>query len=319
MPATLGKVELGLVAPTPEELDAARAILRGATPADKKSRMACMSHFIKGHNDSRAMSSRGSERQTYLEAFTVHQMRQKNAQKKMQTSEAKTTDKGFFTDVFWWSEEKIIKEMGEHKGNAWINFQSPPLKTRKCSITGSESEKLKEYRIPRDWERMSLHDTQSLNITAISDAGEADLKLLREMSSSSDGTAPTDSGATPIKQEPLTPEEKEQKAAKEFKESIGDYIREFQECEVRSGEMKSQLQTSKYAGAILNDVEAHSTKVTKLLRVLQRLQVQTSLLDPNKAKQVIQHMEHVRKEQRELAEHAVKFGLTPKPARKRKT
>ena len=323
MPPAHLKVDLGSVAPTPEEMEAARAILRGATTGQMKSRMASMVHFLKAAEDEKAQKSRGTARQEYLEAFTVHQMRMKTTQKKMRSIENKTSKQGTFVDYLWWSEEKIIKEMGEVKGMAWITFKKPPLPSRACQLTGSKDDKLKEFRIPIDWERMSIEDIQSMQVEATSDATDADLKLLRDMAPASSGGSadaplPPDSGAATIKQEKLTPEEQDQKEAKEFKETISVYIREFQECEVRSGEMKSQLQTSKYAEAILNDVEVHSGKVTKLLRVLQRLQVQTMEVTPEKAKLVIQHMENVRKEQRELNEHAVKFGLQPKPSPKKR-
>ena len=323
MPPSLGKIELGAVAPTAEEMDAARAILRGANNTQMKSRMASMVHFVKATEDGKALKSRGTARQEYLEAFTVHQMRMKNTQKKILSIESKVSKKGSFVDYYWWAEEKIIKEMGEVKGMAWITFKKPPLPSRACQLTGSKDDKLKEFRIPIDWERMSIEDIQSMKVETTSDATDADLKLLREMAPASSGGSadaplPPDSGAVTIKQEKLTPEEQDQKEAKEFKETISVYIREFQECEVRAGEMKSALQTNKYAEAILIDIDKHSAKVTKVLRVLQRLQVTTIPVTPDKHQLVIQHMENVRKEHRELNEHAVKFGLQPKPSPKKR-
>ena len=55
MPSSLGKVELGSVAPTAEEMDAARAILRGANNTQMKSRMASMVHFVKATEDGKAL------------------------------------------------------------------------------------------------------------------------------------------------------------------------------------------------------------------------------------------------------------------------
>ena len=324
MPPAHLKVDLGSVAPTPEEMEAARAILRGASNGQMKSRMASMVHFLKAAEDEKGQKSRGTDRQKYLEAFTVHQLRGKNTQKKMRSIENKTSKQGTFVDYLWWSEEKIIKEMGEVKGMAWITFKKPPLLTRACRLTGSMEDKLKEFRIPIDWERMSIEDIQSMQVEATSDATDADLKLLRDMAPASSGGSadaplfPADSGAATIKQEKLTPEEQDQKEAKEFKETISVYIREFQECEVRAGEMKSALQTNKYAEAILIDIDKHSAKVTKVLRVLQRLQVTTIPVTPENHHLVIQHMENVRKEHRELNEHAVKFGLQPKPSPKKR-
>ncbi len=72
--------KLASVKPTKEELGEAKRILAGGCKV-QKAKMAGMVHRLKQNPDDKAASSRGPERQRYLEAYVVHTLRTKGGVK----------------------------------------------------------------------------------------------------------------------------------------------------------------------------------------------------------------------------------------------
>ena len=71
------KVDAGLLAlnPSAEELDSARAILRGANDKQKRSKMAAMTQWLKKHPETEghqeALDTRGEARASYLLRYMI--------------------------------------------------------------------------------------------------------------------------------------------------------------------------------------------------------------------------------------------------------
>ena len=83
MPAALPKARLRDMAPTAEEVDAARKIIAGSSKEEVKSKMTCFSEWIKKQEQSEDIAaSRGDARKEWLCLFLAHQARSKSATKK---------------------------------------------------------------------------------------------------------------------------------------------------------------------------------------------------------------------------------------------
>ena len=73
-------VNLASVKPTKAELEEAKRIL-SVGPKVSRAKMAGMVHWLKANPDSKVSDSHGPQRQKYLEAFLVHQLRAKGGAK----------------------------------------------------------------------------------------------------------------------------------------------------------------------------------------------------------------------------------------------
>eukprot|EP00959_Pyramimonas_sp_CCMP1952_P347233 7272692-Pyramimonas_sp.AAC.1 len=106
MPPKLPKTDLSALSPKSEELAAARAILQESEKT-KRSRAASLVNFVKSNPEINTSigSSRGSERENYLEKFVVHQLRNNSVVKKVHTVGEKTIGKTNFKDLIWMSKE----------------------------------------------------------------------------------------------------------------------------------------------------------------------------------------------------------------------
>ena len=105
-----------------------------------------------------ASDDSGAKR-SWTEAFIVHELRGKGTiTRKVNTKESEHTDsKG--TNKRWWGKERMIKKLGQHKAEKWI--ESGKLQSRADPITELFGEWDLEYHCPEDYE--STIDTDKNN------------------------------------------------------------------------------------------------------------------------------------------------------------
>ena len=77
MPPAIPSVKISQVAPSADEVTAARKLLAELPDGKKRSKMTCLKDFLIKKPDAAADMNDSRLRESYLEAFMVHQMRQK--------------------------------------------------------------------------------------------------------------------------------------------------------------------------------------------------------------------------------------------------
>eukprot|EP00959_Pyramimonas_sp_CCMP1952_P209887 4391403-Pyramimonas_sp.AAC.1 len=156
------KVKLSALAPSETELAAARSLLAGIDEKAKRSKMASMVHFLEKNPDLVASSSRGQQRQQYLQYFLVHQMRQKNATSTETVKETTSNLQQKIAQVHWWSADRMDREMGAVKAQRWRD--SGKIKNRPDQLTGSTDKDHIEWCVPVSWEQLTESDLRELGI-----------------------------------------------------------------------------------------------------------------------------------------------------------
>ena len=215
------------------ELAKAKEVLAQAGKAGKKSRNKSMLAWLKTNPCPAASQSRDSERELWLQKFVVLQLRGKTSTSNV--SQVVENKKSEFSDMYWWAQEQMEKNLGKFKTEAWV--QSGLLKHRPCSLTGKDTEMLREHRIPVQWERMSNDDLKRWALESAGAATAEDMNLMADFSttasSSGEGGAKDSAkeGAEQVvvKAEPLSKTEQEEKTMKEFIAALDTHIeRAFQ-------------------------------------------------------------------------------------------
>ena len=206
MPKSLGAAALGELAPTAEELHAARQVLAGASDKVLRAKMAAMSSWLKSNPDEVVKDSRGSDRRAYLEKFLVRQLRAKALEKNTTSSKTHVSSDASFKGVLWMAQEEMDDTIGPRKGKLWR--ESEKLPWAPCPVTGSTDDLLKVWGIPRNWQRMTEEDFNKLETTATTEGSEANAQMVDV---GVDGQQAVEQPE--VKKEPLTPDE--QKKANE--------------------------------------------------------------------------------------------------------
>ena len=183
MPAALGAGILGALGPTPEEVAQAKEVIKSASPSQMRAKMSSMVQWLKLFPDAAVSTSRGQERQAYLEAFVVHQLRAKNQRKTSEHLIEKTQSNQNKSGKRFWNRERLEQNLGKTKANAIIN--RPGARYRPCRYTGSDDQDLREYEVVSDEEAEITADNSSWKLAASGDATEADFKLMASMSQAS--------------------------------------------------------------------------------------------------------------------------------------
>ena len=108
-----------------------------------------------------AISSRGHERQRWLEMFLVHNMRSRAGQKKQVQTQKKIEEADVTHREVWeWSREQMEKELGANKASKWIASGLHPKAC--CPLTQSWDEDLVVYSV------LNLRSNYSISFFAIS-------------------------------------------------------------------------------------------------------------------------------------------------------
>ena len=167
---------LSSVAFTEEEIKEAKETLKQMNPKETTSRMASMVYFMKQVSDETGQASRGDLRQEYLVKFVAHQMKTKKKTGTQENSSTVENLKQKGKKWFRWSKEKMQKELGPKKCEAWIDCNLLP--TRACPLTKATSEFLIEYAVPFEWESIQMSDLEKWKITVETTADEKDKELM---------------------------------------------------------------------------------------------------------------------------------------------
>ena len=305
MPAKLPGVSLKGLAPSEEELAQARCIIAKASAKERRAKEGRMMHFLK-QNGGHEGPLTGPARADYLVRFLTHQMRAKCVTRTLETSrEVEHKDKKG-TLWQWMSAETMDSKLGAVKAAHWR--KSNLLKTRVDSLTGSNDELFREYKVPKDWEELTSEDLKALCLSVKGEATEEDLEAMNQFSHK----APQGETFAPLKGEPLTETEKFEKKLKDFMENMRNNFDEFTEMviktqEIQAGAKKGDAAKCHYASILLKDVDSHLAKLNKTTKILQAAIFETP--KEKEIPQLLQAVEGIRAEHEKLKSWALRFGL----------
>ena len=178
MAPKLQPTKLAHVRPTSEELEQVRKEMTDMDKDEKKARVNSMLHFNKKTEDIDAKASRGQERENFLEAFMVWQLRQKHARRTTTSVKETTTTDAKGKTIDWVSCEQMDRVVGEIRGKSLR--ESNHLKHMPCPITGKDCEFMRLWKLPQDWEKMSQEDLDKYALVAETDADEHSMITYRD-------------------------------------------------------------------------------------------------------------------------------------------
>jgi len=210
--------------------------------------------------DEPASSSRGEQRQKYLEAFFVHQMRAKTSTKRIENAKEKKRSSSHAKDNHWWSLERMDTELGVNRAANWRN--SGHLPQRPCP-----------RQVPRNltcWStaclssgKGSARGLMQITVQVSQDAVEADNELINDVTNRMDPD---------ICAEPVAKPEKEDEAEKQLEQEAKDleafksnrsWVRQFQDFQIETELLDSSARGVKYTEGLVNDIEKHKGKLEK--------------------------------------------------------
>ena len=117
MPPKHAAVDLDAVKASDDEMETVRQLL--AKPGKTQSnQMAKLNHFLKLFPQEKVKQSRGELRVRHLELFLVRQPRSKGAKKTPEVARKSGSSQHRFTDLHWWSQEIMDREIGDERGAA---------------------------------------------------------------------------------------------------------------------------------------------------------------------------------------------------------
>ena len=100
------------------------------------------------------------------------------AKKVTVAEEGREKRKADYTDQYRWGKEKIHTEIGEHKGQSWIDNKvlCGPLPDQ---LTGKRGEFVDEWIVPIKWGRMSVEDLKSFKMQVEAEMQSDELEKVR--------------------------------------------------------------------------------------------------------------------------------------------
>eukprot|EP00959_Pyramimonas_sp_CCMP1952_P012674 268080-Pyramimonas_sp.AAC.1 len=241
MPAKIPSATLSALEPTKEELAEARKILAAASAKEKRSKLGSMMNFLKSNPDEAASSSRGQQREAYMAKFLVHQMRVKTASNTSTSSRTvgRNDEKGIVWT--WISPEKMDTVLGPMKAQHWRD--SKLLAWRPDSLTQSEDEAFREYKVPEHWEKMSEQDISKLLIESKGEATEEDLANVDSASWKNEGGGQANDD-TFVKQEEETALQKLEKKITQLKQNPRSVFDKFTTMTVEAKKIETNGEAS---------------------------------------------------------------------------
>ena len=263
--------------------------------------MASMVHWLKDNPDEAIKTSRGEQRNNYLIAFLVHQLRSKGGTKMSSNERVISNSSSSRDELHWWSQEKMDVEVGTMKGTTWR--ASGKLASRPDSITGSTEPHMMEWGVPVLWTQKSNDDGNTFKLKFEGEATDGCVELMGVASASGDGVE-----EIAVKKEPETDEEKVQKRCDLPKEGASTQVRRFQEFALESKMLASQADGTKYADGLISDNAKHLTKLNKAVKMLEGILTGKPVND-DKIPELVELMDGLATEHAEIAEWASKFGF----------
>ena len=314
MAPKLSKARLSEITPTAEELQKAKELLASYGSDTKRSKMVCMTRFLKANPDEQAESSWGLDRQKYLEAYIVHTLRAKEGIKSSTNTESasKATEK--FWEVHPMSAEKMDEALG--KAKAQHLRLGKYVQSQPCTMSGSTEEHMLEWLVPNNWQRMTQADFWEFKVQNQATADKEDLDNLRSMKDSPTVDAPD----TTIKVEKTEGDEltKLQARVTSFKENLTTHLREIQDIEVESQQIlkRAAAAKDKYAGPLLDDCDKHIKATNKASKLLSKMC--TEDFEDGPIPKLLDQIDTIRKKHEEVLVWANRFGYVAAPASGRK-
>ena len=270
-----------------------------------------MMHFIKANpdlNDIKLEELRGEVRKNYLEKFMIHMLRQKNATKTISTSktiETKNSSKGA---KHWMSAEIMDLTLGQNKAEHWR--ASGLLRHRPDKITGSDEPDFREWEVPEDWDEWENTDGDKIKIEGQCDASAEDLTALPAASSDNHGQS-SEVDKT-IKEEPGK-EDPDKTKTDAIRSNPRSYYDTFTSMKVESQtilNLAAKNQSVKtYAAALMADVEKQLPKITRILKILDKMLVAPAV-DAEMPK-LVSAIDQLQQKHAEVLLWASRFGLEP--------
>lgn len=151
-PATDKKLQQ-IYQPSEKEIADARAVLKGLSDKEKRSRTGSFTWWAKENGlDDAAKSRKDSGREEYLAYYIAYQQQKKGVKKTTSTAhdESKTEVKA--CRKHWWSKKKMDDELGEQKAEAWRVSLKDAGHWRADPVTGNVEDDFAEWHCPEEWD-----------------------------------------------------------------------------------------------------------------------------------------------------------------------
>ena len=304
---------------------------------EKYSKTASMKQFLSKNPDVQAMIDNKTERTRFLELFTVHVARCKEAEKKVVVNSSITTEKKLHQTLGWFAEEAMDLKLGPEKAKHWR--ESDLLPTRPDRITGSRERYHIEYGCPEDYESYTETDLRQLKVRVEAELHEEDLEALRKSMTLGTNAAKnilmpgssTDRPALPSTEATsATPQETDGQKMARLIESLkasrrATYMR-YQDYQVKLKVFKTKAEAKEDLDKVLvapfiEGLKQQIAKGVKLLKVLDRLLMET--VEDSGLPKVIETMEDYDTKYQHNLHYAIRFGCAEEgdanpPATKRR-
>ena len=305
-------IKLSTVKPTDEEMETVRQIFAG-DPKAKKAKMASMAHYLKLFPDEQAANSRGDARTEYMELFLVHQMRQKIGTASVTSKFATEANQHRFTDLHWWSEETMDKNLGPIFAKHWRDSKLVPSKA--YSLTGSTDPKHVEWGVPQNWERLQESDLRRLMVEhASNDADESDMKMILDASVFNRPADESAEGATSSGGAPTGPTAMAKLAAqiKVLRDEPERHARKYNDMSLALkrvlGQAEGKAAKEKYMSGFVDDIKACTKKTEKLEKTFTKMLSEE--VEDKEFPKLLEIVKAVDDQFKELQEWCPKFGVS---------
>ena len=216
------------------------------------------------------------------------------------------------------SAEKMDLTIGQNKAEHWR--ASGLLRHRPDKITGSDEPEFREWEVPENWDEWENTDADKIKIEGQCDASAEDLTALPAASSDKHGKS-SEVDKT-IKEDPEK-EKPEKKKIDDIRSNPRSYYDTFTSMKVESQtilNLADKNQSVKtYAAALMADVEKQLPKITRILKILDKMLVATPAVATEMPK-LVSAIDQLQEKHAEILLWASRFGLEPNgsPAGKRR-
>ena len=297
----------------------------------------CLKHFLAENPCEKAASAKGwAEKEEWHELLLVHQARWKNQKAQQATGKEFNHKYQKKRKLNWWSEEKMVIELGPHKTAHWI--ESLKLPDRGDRLTGCRDRYKIEFGCPEDIEEITDEELRTLKIETENEVDEEDMKRFGHIfavRNHASGLTSTSAGevdlaeaaaSVEVKKEKLNPSEELALKCESLMMNVKETIQRFQtmELNMRVVESAAKAEAAKRKNNSEDDLEEQfREKVTMHLKHLSiTIRILTRLLDeeadtalvPN----IIGKMEKADTKEIELRRWSIKFGYVKDVSTKKK-
>ena len=290
MPPKSQVASLTAYQPTPEELEAARALLANCDEGAKKSKMQAMTNYVKktadlpGHQN--ILAARGEERQEALLRYLSFQ--NKKSQKKTTSVKSSENVNAKMNDVLPMTEHEMRVRFGDLKVQHWLDSKVVPFEPDR--FTGSTEPAFREYQIPMSWTRGEQRDTDGVVLNA--EEQGADEELLDQVrkagngqtttsSSGSSSTSTSASTSTPVKKEKEEPEDtpgEQPRVSDQMKEKVKELVNnpaiqlsELQQATLEAKTMYGEALKARWGGPYAEALLQHTRRMDRSIIVVNKM------------------------------------------------